>query len=58
MGISHKKKIELMRSYFDEIRSTNNKNHWSDCFVCRQPKTNYIVLENIMMPICEEHKGI
>ena len=47
-----------MRSYFDEIRSTNNKNHWSDCFVCRQPKTNYIVLENIMMPVCEEHEGI
>ena len=47
-----------MRSYFDEIRSTNNKNNWSDCFICRQPKTNYIVLENIMMPVCEEHEGI
>lgn len=56
--MSNKKKIDFMRSYFEEIKTTNNKNNWLECFICRQPKAGYITLENIIIPVCENHLGI
>jgi hypothetical protein len=51
---SKDEKQALQQQYFNKVK-LNNKEQWSLCYICSKPRYTFTTVENISMPVCEEH---